>query len=251
MPIDLPETASSWLVDPRDEAFVTPASGWEPVRGVIFDYHSTLAHGGDPARWLDSAWAGAQRPGTARAAFAQTGYAALLDFLDHIWEHAGRVDPDNGRDLDPGRHREVFDEVMALRPEVGPELADALYACLLHQWQAYPDAAPTLRELRGRGIRTAILSNMGLDLHPVLARQGLAPFLDAVVLSWECGAVKPTPEAFRAALDALGLGAAQALMVGDNAIDDAGAAAVGIRTLLLPRSLGASARGLGIVSLLA
>lgn len=229
----------------------TAPPGWEPVRGVIFDYHSTLAHGGDPARWLDSAWAGAQRPGTPRAAFAQTGYAALLDFLDHIWEHAGRVDPDNGRDLDPGRHREVFDEVMALRPEVGPELADALYACLLHQWQAYPDAVPTLRELRGRGIRTAILSNMGLDLHPVLARQGLAPFLDAVVLSWECGAVKPTPEAFRAALDALGLGAAQALMVGDNAIDDAGAAAVGIRTLLLPRSLGAGARGLGIVSLLA
>lgn len=251
MPIDLPETASSWLVDPRDEAFVTPASGWEPVRGVIFDYHSTLAHGGDPARWLDSAWAGAQRPGTARAAFAQTGYAALLDFLDHIWEHAGRVDPDNGRDLDPGRHREVFDEVMALRPEVGPELADALYACLLHQWQAYPDAVPTLRELRGRGIRTAILSNMGLDLHPVLARQGLIPYLDAVVLSWECGAVKPAAAAFEAALQALGVSATQALMVGDNAIDDAGAAALGIRTLLLPRTMGADERGLGIVARLA
>ncbi len=229
----------------------TAPPGWEPVRGVIFDYHSTLAHGGDPARWLDSAWAGAQRPGTPRAAFAQTEYAALLDFLDHIWEHAGRVDPDNGRDLDPGRHREVFDEVMALRPEVGSELADALYACLLHQWQAYPDAVPTLRELRGRGIRTAILSNMGLDLHPVLARQGLIPYLDAVVLSWECGAVKPAAAAFEAALQALGVSATQALMVGDNAIDDAGAAALGIRTLLLPRTMGADERGLGIVARLA
>jgi HAD superfamily hydrolase (TIGR01509 family) len=230
---------------------VTLASGWEPVRGVIFDYHSTLAHGGDPARWLDSAWAGTHRPGTPRAAFPPDRYAALLDFLDHIWEHASAVDPHNGRDLDPGRHREVFDAVVAVHPELDAELAHALYACLLDQWEAYPDAVPTLRELRGRGIRTAILSNMGLDLHPVLARQGLTPFLDAVVLSWECGAVKPKPEAFRAALGALGLGAAQTLMVGDNAIDDAGAAAVGIRTLLLPRSLGAGPRGLGIVSLLA
>ncbi|HOA58792.1 MAG TPA: HAD family hydrolase [Dermatophilaceae bacterium] len=227
---------------------MTVPLGWEPIRGVIFDYHSTLAHGGDPATWLGSAWAATDRPGTPEAAFGQTGYAALLDFLDHIWEHAGRVDPDNGRDRDPVRHREVYDEVMALRPEVDAELADALYASMLDQWQAYPDAAPTLAQLRGRGIRTAILSNMGVDLHPVLARQGLAPLLDAVVLSWECGAVKPEAEAFHAALRALELAPAQVLMVGDNSLDDAGAAAIGIRTLLLPRTMGAGARGLGIVT---
>ena len=227
---------------------MTVPLGWEPIRGVIFDYHSTLAHGGDPATWLGSAWAATDRPGTPEVAFGQTGYAALLDFLDHIWEHAGRVDPDNGRDRDPVRHREVYDEVMALRPEVDAELADALYASMLDQWQAYPDAAPTLAQLRGRGIRTAILSNMGVDLHPVLARQGLAPLLDAVVLSWECGAVKPEAEAFHAALRALELAPAQVLMVGDNSLDDAGAAAIGIRTLLLPRTMGAGARGLGIVT---
>ena len=49
------------------------------------------------------------------------------------------------------------------------------------------------------------------SLHPVLARQGLAPLLDAVVLSWECGAVKPEAEAFHAALRALGLAPAQVL----------------------------------------
>jgi FMN phosphatase YigB (HAD superfamily) len=37
-------------------------------------------------------------------------------------------------------------------------------------------------------------------------------------------------------------------MVGDNSLDDAGAAAIGIRTLLLPRTMGAGARGLGIVT---
>lgn len=227
--------------------------GWAPVRGVIFDFHCTLGHGGDPADWLDGAWVAVERPGSPRGAFTETRYAALLDFLDRIWEHAARVDPHSERDLDPARHREVFDATVGPRADLGldAELGDALYRTMLDRWAAYPDAVPTLRELRAHGIRTAILSNMGLDLHPVLARQGLIPYLDAVVLSWECGAVKPAAAAFEAALQALGVSATQALMVGDNAIDDAGAAALGIRTLLLPRTMGADERGLGIVARLA
>ena len=233
-------------------ADVTVTAGWAPVRGVVFDYHCTLAHGGDPADWLDAAWTHLRRPGTPRAAFTEPGYAALLDFLDHIWEHAGRVDPHGERDRGPERHRAVFDAVARLRPEMDPgrdaQLAKALYATMLEVWAPYPDAAATLGELRARGIRTAVLSNMGLDLHPVLAREGLAEHLDGVVLSWECGVVKPAPGAFAAAMAVLDLPAEAVLMVGDNAIDDAGAAAVGIRTVLLPRSVGGAERGLGIVS---
>ena len=61
---------------------------------------------------------------------------------------------------------------------------------------------------------------------------------DAVILSFEVGAVKPDRSIFQRALDALGVPAARALMVGDNAVDDAGAARLGIRTLLLPRTQG-------------
>lgn len=224
--------------------------GWAPVRGVIFDFHCTLGHGGDPADWLNGAWVALGRPGSPRGAFTETRYAALLDFLDRIWEHAARVDPHSERDLDPARHREVFDATVGPRADLGldAELGDALYRTMLDRWAAYPDAVPTLRELRAHGIRTAILSNMGLDLHPVLAREGLAEHLDGVVLSWECGVVKPAPGAFGAALAVLDLPAEAVLMVGDNAIDDAGAAAVGIRTVLLPRSVGGAERGLGIVS---
>ncbi len=224
--------------------------GWLPVRGVIFDFHSTLGHGGDPADWLDGAWADLRRPSSPQNLETETRYAALLDFLDRIWEHAAVVDPRSERDLDPARHREVFDATVGPRTDLGldPELADALYRTMLDRWAAYPDAVPTLQEVRAHGIRTTILSNMGVDLHPVLTREGLAAHLDAVVLSWECGVVKPAAAAFEAALEALELPAAEVLMVGDNAIDDAGAAAVGIRTLLLPRSTGVGARGLGIVS---
>lgn len=236
-------------------ADVTVTAGWAPVRGVVFDYHCTLAHGGDPADWLDAAWTHLRRPGTPRAAFPEPGYAALLDFLDHIWEHAGRVDPHGERDRGPERHRAVFDAVARLRPELDPgrdaQLAEALYATMLEVWAPYPDAAATLGELRARGIRTAVLSNMGLDLRPVLDRQGLGDLLDAVVLSWECGELKPQPGAFEAALAALGLPAGDVLMVGDNSVDDAGAARVGMRTLLLPRSYGPGPRGLGAVLRLA
>ena len=127
--------------------------GWAPVRGVIFDFHCTLGHGGDPADWLNGAWVALGRPGSPRGAFTETRYAALLDFLDRIWEHAARVDPHSERDLDPARHREVFDATVGPRADLGldAELGDALYRTMLDRWEAYPDAVPTLRELRAHG----------------------------------------------------------------------------------------------------
>jgi len=221
------------------------ADAGHPIDGVILDYHSTLAHGGSPAGWLTDAWARAGRPGTAADGLGPA-YAGLLAFLDRIWEHAATVDPDSTRDLDHTRHRAVYEATIALRPEVDPDLADALYATLLAQWTAYDDARPTLAALQARGLRTALLSNVGVDVRPLLARQGLAEHLDAVCQSWQIGVVKPHPDAFRAALGALGLPAERVLMVGDNPVDDTGAARLGIRTLLLPRTEGPR-HGLGLV----
>ncbi|HRW17975.1 MAG TPA: HAD family hydrolase [Dermatophilaceae bacterium] len=218
-----------------------------PIDGVILDYHSTLAHGGDPAGWVADAWTILGRPGS--PADSLTGrYAALLAFLDRIWEHASRLDPTGERDLDPARHREVYDATVAGQSALAadPELADALYRTLLDQWTAYADTEPMLRGLRAAGVRTVVLSNMGLELAPVLERQGIAGLVDGVLMSWQVGAVKPRRSAFEAALAVLGLPAERVLMVGDNHVDDAGAVALGIRTLLLPRTDGA-AHGLGVV----
>jgi HAD superfamily hydrolase (TIGR01509 family) len=60
------------------------------------------------------------------------------------------------------------------------------------------------------------------------------------------GAVKPEQEIFVHALKRLGLHAGEVLMVGDNWRADAGAAALGIRTLILPRTTGTT-HGLGAV----
>lgn len=217
----------------------------QPIDGVLFDFHSTLVDQGDAATWVDLAWRHAGRDGRAEDALGDA-HAALIAWADRVWEHARDVDPDNTRDLDPQRHRAVFDAVAEAAPGVDPSLADALYATLFDPWVAYDDAAPVLRALRERGVRTALLSNVGVDVRPVLDREGLTPLLDAVVLSCEVGIPKPRPEIFCTALEGIGVTAERALMVGDSWRDDSAAGALGVRTLILPRTSG-PAHGLDLV----
>ncbi len=209
-----------------------------PIRGVVLDLHSTLVHGGDPLTWLEAAWRELGRPGRPADALGAPAVVGAAAFLDRIWEHARDLDPDSTRDLDPQRHREVFDRTIARIPSVDPALADALYRTMAAQWESYDDAVPVLEALRAAGIRVVVLSNVGFDLTQTLARTGLADRVDGVVMSFEMGVVKPAPEIFERALDLLGLAAPEVLMVGDTWPDDGGAAALGIRTLLLPRTDG-------------
>lgn len=201
-----------------------------PIRAVLFDFHATLVDQGDADVWLDEAIA---RAGAGEA-LAPGDRAALLSRLDDIWAHARDIDPRSTRDYSPTAHADVFHQVMD--GHVGDDLRTALYAVMLDVWRAYDDAAPVLDALRRGGVRTAVLSNVGVDIRPVMEREGLRA--DAVVLSCEVGAVKPDAAIFEAALQAVGAEPQEALMVGDSWKDDAGAAALGIRTLVLPRTRG-------------
>ncbi len=225
-----------------------PASG-APIRGVIFDLHSTLIHdGGDPGAWLaaalalmadESADAGGLADGADRS--APTGFpdaADLAPWATRIWEIAREIDPDSERDLSPGQHRSVYDAMIERIGVVPAPLADALYRTMLDQWQPYTEAAGVLDALRAAGLRTAVLSNIGLDPRDVLARTGLAGRYDAEVFSFEVGMVKPDPAIFTLAAQRLDLDPHEVLMVGDSVLDDGGAAHLGMRTLILPRTTG-------------
>ena len=100
-------------------------------------------------------------------------------------------------------------------------------------WTPYPDTAAVLAGLHRQGIRTAVVSNIAFDIRPAFARLGVADDVDEFVLSFEVGAVKPTPEIFQTALARLGVDAADALMVGDSEEADGGAVAVGCRFALV------------------
>jgi HAD superfamily hydrolase (TIGR01509 family) len=212
--------------------------GPAPIEAVLFDFHATLVDQGDPQAWLELAWRHAGRAGTARDSLGAAGADRLAAWVNRIWEHVLEVDPHGERDLSPRRHREVYDALVVRVPELDAALSAALYEVMLETWVPYDDALPVLRALRARGLKLALISNVGLDVRSVLGRAGMGELFDAVILSFEVGAVKPHPPIFQRALDVLGVPAARALMVGDNAHDDAGAARLGIRTLLLPRTRG-------------
>lgn len=204
-----------------------------PIRGVLFDLHSTLIDQGEARAWLDLALDRAPHE------LSDADRDALLDWLDRIWEGARISDPDSLRDLSPEDHYRVFHELLANGPGVDVALGDALHATLLDTWHAYADTVPTLTSLREAGIRIAVISNVGLDVIEVLEREGLAALADAVVLSKDVGSVKPDAGIFAAALQALGCAPHEALMVGDSGKDDVGGTVLGMRTLILPRTRGA------------
>jgi len=209
-----------------------------PIEAVLFDFHSTLVDQGDPRTWLELAWARLGRPATARSGLGEARFDALAAWVDRIWEHAAEIDPHAERDLSRARHRAVYDQLVGRLPDLEPALARALYETMLDTWVPYDDTLPVLAALRARGLKLGLVSNAGVDVRQVVVRAGMAPLLDAVVISHEIGAVKPHPPIFERALAALGVPAERALMVGDSPRDDVGAAFLGVRTLILPRTSG-------------
>ena len=79
-----------------------------------------------------------------------------------------------------------------------------------------------------------MVSDIHVDIRPSLAGAALERCIDVVRLSFETGLQKPDPRVFLGALEALGTAAADTLMVGDRAVPDGGAVAVGMPTLLVP-----------------
>ena len=49
----------------------------------------------------------------------------------------------------------------------------------------YEDSLPVVRELRARGVKTALISNCSHDTRPAVDRLGLDEEFDAVILSFE------------------------------------------------------------------
>ncbi|MPZ99420.1 MAG: HAD-IA family hydrolase [Dehalococcoidia bacterium] len=102
-----------------------------------------------------------------------------------------------------------------------------------------PEAVETIIALRERGLRIGLLSNTHWPrtFHErFLERDGLASLIDQRLYTSEMTHMKPHPEAFRAALEAMGVGdASRAVFVGDRPFDDIhGAKAAGMRAVLRP-----------------
>ena len=101
-------------------------------------------------------------------------------------------------------------------------------------FELFEDALPVLDGLRGAGLRLGLVSNGIRDLSEFVVHHRLD--VDALVGSRAHGFVKPHPTIFEAALQQLGVAAAEAAMVGDSIEEDVeGARALGMRAILLDR----------------
>jgi putative hydrolase of the HAD superfamily len=107
--------------------------------------------------------------------------------------------------------------------------------------RCYEDTLPALRELRSRGVKTAIVSNTpwGSPASPwreELARLRLDDLVDAAVFCADVGWRKPARQIFDFARETLHTSPQESLFVGDHPLwDIAGARGAGIDAVLIDR----------------
>jgi putative hydrolase of the HAD superfamily len=92
-----------------------------------------------------------------------------------------------------------------------------------------PGAVETLREVRARGYRSALISMCAPDTPAMWRASALAPFVDVEVFSSETGLRKPDPAIYLSACERLGVPPERCLYCGDGAYAElSGAEAVGM-----------------------
>lgn len=104
-----------------------------------------------------------------------------------------------------------------------------------------PDVPELFASLRAQGLRIGVLSNTVWPRawhEEIFARDGVLDLIDGAVYSSEIDWVKPAPQAFEAAMAAVGVDdPSRCVFVGDRPFEDIwGAAQVGMHTVLLPHS---------------
>ena len=104
--------------------------------------------------------------------------------------------------------------------------------------QLFPDAVTCLTEWRRRGVRLGLVTNGDASQQrDKIARHGLAPFFEVIVIEGEFGAGKPDEAVYRHALRELNASPSSTCMVGDHLdFDVAGAQALGMQGIWIDRS---------------
>ena len=198
------------------------------VQAVIFDWGGTLTpwHTVDLGGLWQTVCAEHYADGRA-AEVAAAVHAAELE----LWQVANR------------EHRSSTLQHVFDRAGVSP--TEAFLASYSRAWEPHtytdPDAPALLGHLRQRGIKVGVLSNTfwPRDWHEeIFRRDGVLGLIDGAVYTSEIDWTKPHPEAFRAAMAAIGVSdPAGCVFVGDRPFDDVhGAQQAGMRAVLVPNS---------------
>lgn len=167
----------------------------------------------------------------------QVTLEAFYDALQASWQAAEqRRRVDHREVAAPERFADLFRRLALDPADCPPAVLQALldaHRRELSKAAEFPAHHAALLSELGQRFRLAVVSNF--DYTPtavgILQDAGVADLFDAILVSDAVGWRKPAPAIFHAALDRLGIGAGEALFVGDRPdIDVAGAHAVGMAT---------------------
>lgn len=172
-----------------------------PFRALVFDFDGTLA-----VLNLDFALMKRRLAALAEIfleeAVSPNGLPAL-EWVEHL---AGLVLARSGRDLSLEFHTRCRFLIMDMEIKAAA------------QGGLFPSTRPMLAALRGRGVRTAVITR---NCAPAVrtAFPDIAAHVDCLLTREDAQRVKPDPIHLLAALERLGAAPADALMVGDHPMD--------------------------------
>ena len=199
------------------------------IRAVIFDWGGTLT------RWHDIDFH-AEIEALAEAVIATEDpseeiRSRLLAAGDTIW----------GRSRDHQQSATIADIFDEAGLDHDPELLQAYRDFWEPHTVTDPDVRPTWEALRADGIKVGILSNTvwPREWHRgFFERDGVLDLVDGDVYTSEIPWTKPAPEAFAAAMEAVGVDdPAACVYVGDRLFDDIwGASNAGLKAVHVPHS---------------
>lgn len=187
-------------------------------RAVLLDLDDTIL---DDSGKVDACWREAcqECANEAEAVDAQTLRAAIDATAKWFWS-----DPERHRigrlDLAEARRHVVRLALRSLgvdHDRLAVRVADEYSRRRDEGMEPLADAIDTVRWLRERGCRLALLTNgTGPAQRRKIDRFSLAPLFDEILIEGEVGFGKPDPRIYTLALERLAVTAAEAWMVGDN-----------------------------------
>ncbi len=122
-----------------------------------------------------------------------------------------------------------------IEPDVVLKLYNAYWNNFLKNMKLRKGVIQTLKKMKQLGIKIAIISDLTTKIQlRKMSKLGITPFIDVLVTSEEAGSEKPNNVMFLLILNKLNVLPQDAIMVGDNPIDDIeGGNSVGLDTVLL------------------
>ncbi|MCW5698405.1 MAG: phosphoglycolate phosphatase [Rhodospirillales bacterium] len=183
------------------------------IRCVVFDLDGTLIDSApDLRRALNKLLAEEQRPALALDAVVGMIGDGAMKLVERAFTATGGI----------GKHQDI--------PGLTKRFLAHYEGYAAEDTMTYPGVMETLAGLRANGMVLGICTNKpAAPTHEILREFGLSSTFAAVFGGDSLpGIRKPDPRLLTAVLDALGCGAAEAVMVGDNANDVGVARAAGV-----------------------